>query len=64
MSMRYDTAQFEASYGTENQLQPSTLPEIAFSGRSNVGKSSLLNKLLGRKSLYARKDGHGEYVPS
>jgi len=28
-----------------------TLPEIAFSGRSNVGKSSLLNKLVKRKSL-------------
>ncbi|MGN1195144.1 MAG: ribosome biogenesis GTP-binding protein YihA/YsxC [Acutalibacteraceae bacterium] len=49
--MRFDNAQFEASYGTEKQLTASTMPEIAFSGRSNVGKSSLLNKLLGRKSL-------------
>lgn len=29
----------------------SRLPEVAFSGRSNVGKSSLINKLLGRKAL-------------
>lgn len=49
--MRFDNAQFETSYGTSGQLAPSTLPEIAFSGRSNVGKSSLLNKLLSRKSL-------------
>lgn len=49
--MRFDQVQFEASYGTEKQLAPSSMPEIAFSGRSNVGKSSLLNKLLGRKSL-------------
>ena len=49
--MRFDNAQFETSFGTSGQLVPSTLPEIAFSGRSNVGKSSLLNKLLQRKSL-------------
>lgn len=49
--MKYETAFYEASYGTPEQLPESTLPEIAFSGRSNVGKSSLLNKLLCRKSL-------------
>ncbi|MCL2107303.1 MAG: ribosome biogenesis GTP-binding protein YihA/YsxC [Oscillospiraceae bacterium] len=42
---------FEAAYGTSRQLPPSDLPEIAFAGRSNVGKSSLLNTLLRRKSL-------------
>jgi len=47
---------FEASYGTARQLPPSTLPEIAFAGRSNVGKSSLLNCLLRRKGL-ARVSG-------
>ncbi len=49
--MRYDNAVFETSFGTSAQLKASDLPEIAFSGRSNVGKSSLLNRLLGRKSL-------------
>ncbi len=49
--MRFDNAVFETSFGTSAQLKASDLPEIAFSGRSNVGKSSLLNRLLGRKSL-------------
>ena len=49
--MRYDKAEFKAAYGTFGQLPPSDLPEIAFAGRSNVGKSSLLNKLFQRKNL-------------
>lgn len=54
--MRYETAEFEAAFGTFAQLPPSDLPELAFAGRSNVGKSSLINKLLNRKSL-ARVSG-------
>ncbi len=49
--MRFDNAVFETSFGVAAQLKESDLPEIAFSGKSNVGKSSLLNRLLGRKSL-------------
>lgn len=49
--MRFDNAQFEMACGTFGQLPACTIPEIAFAGRSNVGKSSLLNKLLNRKSL-------------
>lgn len=49
--MNVNNVVFEAAFGTAAQLPKSDLPEIAFSGRSNVGKSSLLNKLLNRKSL-------------
>ena len=49
--MDFKNVKFERSYGTSQQLPPSTLPEVAFAGRSNVGKSSILNKLCGRKAL-------------
>ena len=49
--MNFSSAVFECAAGTAAQLMASDLPEIAFSGRSNVGKSSLLNRLLDRKSL-------------
>ena len=49
--MNYHNVQFKAAYGTSSQLPVSTLPEVSFAGRSNVGKSSLLNKLMYRKSL-------------
>jgi len=49
--MNYNKAQFEAAFGMLRQLPASTKKEIAFAGRSNVGKSSLLNKLFNRKSL-------------
>lgn len=49
--MNYNKADFMASYGISSQLPDSDRPEISFSGRSNVGKSSLINKLCSRKNL-------------
>lgn len=49
--MNYNKAEFERAFGISGQLPPNEVPEIAFAGRSNVGKSSLLNKLFNRKSL-------------
>lgn len=44
-------ASFVWAAQTEHQLPPAALPEIAFAGRSNAGKSSLLNALIGHGGL-------------
>lgn len=45
------SASLETVCGITSDLPRNQLPEVAFSGRSNVGKSSLINTVLGRKSL-------------
>ena len=45
------SAEFEISNSTVSKCPASSLPEYAFIGRSNVGKSSLINMLTGRNGL-------------
>ena len=54
--MNYNNCEFLASYGLSRQLPDSDRPEIVFSGRSNVGKSSLINK------RYPRQNGHHQLL--
>lgn len=49
--MKIQSAEFITSVAALNQIPKATLPEIAFIGRSNVGKSSLINSLCNRKAL-------------
>ncbi|MGN1416541.1 MAG: ribosome biogenesis GTP-binding protein YihA/YsxC [Oscillospiraceae bacterium] len=49
--MNFNKGEFFCSYGEFSQLPPCECCEIAFSGRSNVGKSSLINKIFNRKNL-------------
>ncbi len=49
--INYNKVHFVASYGKASQIPPSTCPEVSFVGRSNVGKSSIMNKLFNRRSL-------------
>ena len=50
-ALHWNQVEFTASYGLFSQIPPCDSMEIAFAGRSNVGKSSLINKLFARKAI-------------
>ena len=60
--INFNEVQFEKSVGNLNQLSKDNLPEIIFSGKSNVGKSSLINKILNRKSLARTSSKPGKTI--
>lgn len=49
--MKITSAEFITSAVNQTQYPPDVLPEVAFAGRSNVGKSSLINTLVNKKHL-------------
>ncbi len=49
--MKIKTVSLETVIGPTSALPVNTLPEVAFAGKSNVGKSSLINTLMQRKNL-------------
>lgn len=51
MALNFNKAEFVRSAGTPKDFLRDGLPQFAFAGRSNVGKSSVINRLAGRKNM-------------
>ena len=62
MALNTQNVNLKISAGTPRQFPSDPRAQIAFSGRSNVGKSSLINTLLGRKSLARVSSAPGKTV--
>ena len=62
MNINVNNATMALSAGDKRQFPKSPRPEIALSGRSNVGKSSLINTLLGRKTLARVSSAPGKTI--
>ncbi|MBQ3041058.1 MAG: YihA family ribosome biogenesis GTP-binding protein [Clostridia bacterium] len=62
MKINTNNVSLKMSAGKPSQFLRNPVPQIAFSGRSNVGKSSLINTLLGRKSLARVSSAPGKTI--
>lgn len=62
MAVNTQNVKLRISAGKPEQFPRDAVPQVAFSGRSNVGKSSLVNTLLGRKSLARVSSSPGKTI--
>lgn len=62
MKLNLNNINLKVSAGRPDQIPADPIPQIAFSGRSNVGKSSLINSLTGRRSLARVSSAPGKTI--